>query len=147
MALFIVRHQHAPERCPAADPERGAELLNHLSRPNVRRHGIEIRADAVVRGEHRLVLIAEAEDEERVREFMQPFAQVGDVEVLPATTCAGAVASGGCEAPAPTAPEPAADALAPEEACQRAIDAGLVVHRAHPLNCETPVPALLGGVV
>jgi DMSO/TMAO reductase YedYZ molybdopterin-dependent catalytic subunit len=37
--------------------------------------------------------------------------------------------------------------LDPEEACQRAIDAGLVVHRAHPLNCETSIPALVGGVV
>lgn len=35
----------------------------------------------------------------------------------------------------------------PEEACQEAIDAGLVVHRAHPLNCETSIPALVGGVV
>jgi DMSO/TMAO reductase YedYZ molybdopterin-dependent catalytic subunit len=33
------------------------------------------------------------------------------------------------------------------EACQRAIDAGLVVHRAHLLNCETSIPALIGGIV
>jgi DMSO/TMAO reductase YedYZ molybdopterin-dependent catalytic subunit len=38
-------------------------------------------------------------------------------------------------------------ALDPEEACQEAIDAGLVVHRAHPLNCETSIPALVGSVV
>jgi hypothetical protein len=38
-------------------------------------------------------------------------------------------------------------ALDPEEACQKAIEAGLVVHRAHPLNCETSIPALIGGVV
>src|SRR5690242_1075765 len=37
--------------------------------------------------------------------------------------------------------------LHPEEGCQRAIDAGLVVHRAHPLNCETSISALIGGVV
>ena len=36
MALFIVRHRHEPERCPATDPYRGAMLLNYLSRPNVR---------------------------------------------------------------------------------------------------------------
>jgi DMSO/TMAO reductase YedYZ molybdopterin-dependent catalytic subunit len=34
-----------------------------------------------------------------------------------------------------------------EDACQAAIDAGLVVHRAHPLNCETSIAALIGGVV
>ncbi len=39
------------------------------------------------------------------------------------------------------------DVVDPEGACQRAIDAGLVVHRAHPLNCETSIPALIGGVV
>jgi hypothetical protein len=38
-------------------------------------------------------------------------------------------------------------ALDPEEACQKAIEAGLVVHRAHPLNGETSIPALIGGVV
>jgi len=35
----------------------------------------------------------------------------------------------------------------PDEACRRALEAGLVVHRAHPLNCETSIPALIGGVV
>jgi len=35
----------------------------------------------------------------------------------------------------------------PEEACQHAIDAGMVMHRAHPLNCETSLAALVGGVV
>jgi hypothetical protein len=38
-------------------------------------------------------------------------------------------------------------ALDPEEACQQAIDGGLVVHRAHPLNGETSIPALIGGGV
>jgi anti-anti-sigma factor len=38
-------------------------------------------------------------------------------------------------------------ALEPEEAYQQAFDAGMVIHRAHPLNCETSVPALIGGAV
>ena len=33
-------------------------------------------------------------------------------------------------------------ALDPEQACRQVLDAGLVVHRAHPLNCETPLAAL-----
>ena len=37
--------------------------------------------------------------------------------------------------------------LDPEKASQDAIKAGLVVHRADPLNAETSVPALMGGVV
>jgi DMSO/TMAO reductase YedYZ molybdopterin-dependent catalytic subunit len=33
----------------------------------------------------------------------------------------------------------------PDEGCQGAIEAGLVVHRADPLNCEVPISALIGG--
>ena len=145
MGLFVVRHQHAPERCPAQDPYLGAGLLNYLSRPNVRQHGIRIHGEAVVQGEHTLYIIAEADDEQRLREFMRPFLQAGSIDVYPASTCARVVASGGCAAPLPASDlGPAVD---PEEACQDAIEAGLVVHRAHPLNCETSIPALVGGVV
>jgi DMSO/TMAO reductase YedYZ molybdopterin-dependent catalytic subunit len=146
MALFVVRHQHDAERCPAVDPYAGANLLNYLSRPNVRQQGVEIKGEAVVHGEHTLYMIVESGDENLVREFMQPFAMAGTVDVYPASTCARVVAAGGCDTPMPDLGEavPASD---PEEACQRAIEAGLVVHRAHPLNCETSIPELLGGVV
>ena len=33
-------------------------------------------------------------------------------------------------------------ALDPEDACQRAIESGLIVHRSDPLNCETPLARL-----
>src|SRR5207302_4639193 len=145
MALFIVRHQHAAERCPARDPYIGATLLNHLSRPNVRQHGVKIQGEAVVRGEHTLYLIVEAQDESGLREFMRPFQLAGSLDIYPASTCARVVASGGCAAQMPVSE--LVPALDPEEACQQAIDAGLVVHRAHPLNCETSIPALIGGVV
>jgi len=145
MALFVVRHQHAAERCPAQDPYSGAMLLNHLSRPNVRRHGVQIQGEAVVHGEHTLYMIVEADDESGVREFMQPFEMAGSLDIFPASTCARVVASGGCGAALPV--NDSVPALDPEGACQQAIDAGLVVHRAHPLNCETSIPALIGGVV
>lgn len=146
MALFIVRHEHEAARCPATDFEAGASLLNYLSRPSVRQHGVEIRGEAVVQGEHTLYMIVEADGEDRVRQFMEPFSGAGTVDIYPASTCAGVVASGGCAAPSPVVDQvvPAVD---PEDACQRAIEAGLVVHRAHPLNCETSIPALIGGVV
>jgi DMSO/TMAO reductase YedYZ molybdopterin-dependent catalytic subunit len=145
MALFVVRHQHAADRCPARDPDLGALLLNHLSRPNVRRSGLEIKGEAVVRGEHTLYLIVDAPDEATLAPFLAPFALAGDVDIYPAATCAGVVAGGGCDAGPP--PIDGVPALDPAEAVQRAIDAGLVVHRAHPLNGETSIPALLGGVV
>jgi hypothetical protein len=88
MALFIVRHQHDPERCPAADPYKGATLLNYLSRPNVRKHGVSIQGEAVVHGEHTLYMIVESSDEAQVREFMQPFAMAGSLDIYPAATCA-----------------------------------------------------------
>jgi hypothetical protein len=146
MALFVIRHQHAAEQCLAQDPYMGATLLNHLSRPNVRQHGIEIRGEAVVKGEHTLYMIVESDDENHVREFMKPFTMAGSVDIYPASTCAAVVARGGCATSTP-AIDDTVPALDPEEACQRAIDAGLVVHRAHPLNCETSIPALVGGVV
>jgi DMSO/TMAO reductase YedYZ molybdopterin-dependent catalytic subunit len=76
---------------------------------------------------------------------MLPFEAAGTVEILPASTCVRAVASGGCAAVLP--PPQDVPALDPEEACQDAIDAGLVVHRAHPLNGEISIPALVGSVV
>jgi DMSO/TMAO reductase YedYZ molybdopterin-dependent catalytic subunit len=56
------------------------------------------------------------------------------------------VASGDCTAAMP-AVDAAVPAVDPEEACQEAIEGGLVVQRAHPLNGETSIPALIGGVV
>ncbi len=123
----------------------GAMLLNYLSRPNVRRHGVQIHGEAVVQGEHTLYLIVDADDERGVRAFMQPFQMAGSLDIYPASTCARVVASGGCAAAMPVSDT--VPALDPEGACQQAIDAGLVVHRAHPLNCETSIPALIGGVV
>ena len=123
----------------------GARLLNHLSRPNVRKFGLQIQGEAVAQGEHTMYLIVEADDESRLREFMQPFQIAGSLDIYPASTCVRVVASGGCAAPLPTSE--IGPTLDPEDACQQAIDAGLVVHRAHPLNGETSIPALVGGVV
>jgi DMSO/TMAO reductase YedYZ molybdopterin-dependent catalytic subunit len=145
MPLFIVRHQHAADGCPAQDPLMGASLLNHLSRPNVRKFGLQIHGEAVVQGAHTMYLIAEAADEARLREFLQPFQVAGSLDIYPASTCVRTVASGGCAAPFPASAD--VPTLDPEEACQQAIDAGMVVHRAHPLNCETSLAALVGGVV
>ena len=146
MTTFVVRHQHPADRCPAADFVAGAQLLNHLSRANAARYGVRIHGEAVLQGAHTLLIIAEAPGEDELRSFLQPLNDVGTVEVEPAATCAKVVASGGCAASMP-ALDPLVDALDPEEACQSAIDASLVVHRAHPLNAETSIPALIGGVV
>lgn len=144
MPLFIVHHQHSPETCPARDPAKGAMLLNHLSRPSAAHHGVIIKGEAVVRGSHSLFFIAEAADETVLQAFLTPLRQAGEVEVMAASTCAGVVASGGCDAPPA---DVSAASLDPAEACQDAVEAGLLVHRVHPLNGETSVQDLAGGAV
>jgi DMSO/TMAO reductase YedYZ molybdopterin-dependent catalytic subunit len=145
MTVFVVRHQHPPDRCPAADFTAGAGLLNHLSGPSASRHGVRIRGEAVLAA-HTLVMIAEADGEDVLRAFLRPFEAAGTVQVDPASTCAQVVAGGGCGSALPAA-DREARAVDPEEACMAALAAGLVVRRAYPLNCETPLPALTGGVV
>src|SRR5689334_12992351 len=114
MALFIVRHEHGADRCPATDPIQGAALLNQLSRQHVRRHGVEIKGEAVVRGEHTLYLIVESADVRCVQTLLEPFAAAGSLEIHPASTCARVVASGGCAA-AEIPADPAT--LDPEAVC------------------------------
>jgi ribosomal protein L7Ae-like RNA K-turn-binding protein len=103
MSLYFVRHQHSPETCPAKDPQMGQMLLQHLSKSNARKFGVDLLADAVLDGQHSLVLIAESEDLEYLKDFMQPFAQAGPVEITAASTCEAVVERQGCD------PVPAGD--------------------------------------
>ena len=97
MSLYFVRHQHSPETCPAKDPQMGQMLLQHLTRHNARKYGVDLLGDAVLDGQHSLVLIAEAEDKEYLKNFMQPFTQAGIVEIIPASTCEAVVVRHGCD--------------------------------------------------
>ena len=97
MSLYFVRHQHSPETCPAKDPEMGQMLLQHLTKGTARKFGVDLIGDAVLDGLHTLVVIAEAEDPEYLQNYMQPFAQAGSVEIVPASTCEAVVARGGCD--------------------------------------------------
>jgi hypothetical protein len=144
MSVFVVRHQHRAGRCPAADFTAGAGLLNHLSGPGATRHGVRIRGEAVLAA-HTLLVIAEADGEDVLRAFLRPFEAAGTVQVEPASTCAQAVAVGGCGSALPVGRE--VRAVDPEQACTAVLAAGLVVRRAYPLDCETPLPAVTGGVV
>ncbi len=103
MSLYFVRHQHSAETCPAKDPQMGQMLLQHLTQTNARKLGVDLIGDAVLDGQHTLVLIAEAEDKEYLQNFMQPFAMAGSVEIVPASTCEAVVARQGCD------PVPAGD--------------------------------------
>ena len=96
MARYFVSHQHTPETCPARDPEMGQMLLNHLSRMNARKFGIDLQGEAVLDGRHTLNLIMEARDKASVEKFMQPFAMAGSVEIVPASSCEAVVEREGC---------------------------------------------------
>lgn len=96
MALFVAKHQHGPDACPAKDPRMGSMLLEHLSASNAQKSGITIHGEAVIQGQHTLYLIADAPDRAAVESFLTPFAAAGSLEVLEANPCATVVARAGC---------------------------------------------------
>ena len=98
MSLFVVRHQHPAESCPAGHPQMGPMLLQHVGENNASKYGIKIHGDAVVDGSHTYYLVLEAENGEKVQEFMSPFAQAGTVEIWPASSCEQVVARANCAA-------------------------------------------------
>jgi DMSO/TMAO reductase YedYZ molybdopterin-dependent catalytic subunit len=146
MTLFVVRHHHDPRRCPGKDPRLAAALLRCLDRSYLSNQGVELRGEAVVQDDHTLHVVVESLDDDRVREVVRPLESFGSVEVRPAASCARLLVNGDCET-APSVPDRDSSEMNPEQACERALAAGLLVHRVHPLNCETSISALIGGVV
>ena len=153
-AADVGRHdagRHAPVRVQHVEmPPRfdgGREPRPEPDEPQARR---AVDAPQIVdrRTEQRIgarfAIIVQREDVHLVA-ARQPFEKAGSLHIYPASTCVRAVASGGCAAPMPANAD--VPTLDPEEACQHAIDAGMVMHRAHPLSCETSLDALVGGVV
>ena len=102
MSLYFVRHQHSAETCPAKNPDMGPTLVQHVTKSNARKFGVDLIGDAVLDGQHTFVLILESEDKEYIENFMQPFAMAGSVEILPASTCETVVERQGCD-PVPVA--------------------------------------------
>jgi hypothetical protein len=94
MPFFIVQHRHESNNCPAKNPELGQMLLKHLA--SARDYKIEIKSEGVVDGSHRLFLFVESESRENVENFMKPFSQFGEVEILSASLCESVVERGGC---------------------------------------------------
>ncbi len=97
MSLYFVRHQHDAETCPAKNPEMGQMLVQHVSKSNARKFGVDLIGDAVLDGQHTFVMILEAEDQAYIEQFMQPFAMAGSVEIMPASTCETVAERQDCE--------------------------------------------------
>ncbi len=96
MSLYFVRHQHDAATCPAQDPAAGNMLLEHISPFNARKYDVQIKSDAVLDGQHTFVLILEADGQEKIEKFMEPFRQAGSVEIFPASLCETVVERAGC---------------------------------------------------
>lgn len=96
MSLYVVQHKHDAEACPAGHPEMGPMLVKHVSVEGAAKFGVNLRADAVVDGEHTFYLIVDAEEEEKVKEFMAPFYQAGSVEIWPSSSCEKVVERAEC---------------------------------------------------
>jgi len=72
-----------PGDLPGERSQMGQMLLQHLSKSNARKFGVDLLADAVLDGQHSLVLIAESEDLQYLMDFMQPFAQTDPLRSRP----------------------------------------------------------------
>ncbi len=94
--LFVVKHQHAAEACPAGDPQMGPMLAQHVSASNAEKFGMKPHGEAVISGAHTLYLILDAPEQGKVDEYMAPFSTFGTVEVLPASSCEQVVARAAC---------------------------------------------------
>ena len=100
MPLFVAQHRHGPEECPASTG-RGGGLLAQISAANAARCGVTIEAEALVHGEHRLLLVVEAADEGTVQRFLSFLLEFGDLQILAASTAEEAVERGGCDSVRP----------------------------------------------
>src|SRR4051794_17325994 len=94
MPLFVAEHHHRPETCPAT----GSLLLSHISAARAAGHGITIEAEALIDGQHRLLLVLDAADAEAVTGFLGFLLGSGELAVLPASTAEQAAQQGGCAA-------------------------------------------------
>jgi hypothetical protein len=108
--LFVVQHRHPPEHCPAS-AGMGSLLLSHVSAAAAARYGVSIEAEALIDGEHCLLLVVEAASQEAVERFLAFLPHPGGLRVLPASTAEEAVERGGCgpahqPVPEATAPGP-----------------------------------------
>ncbi len=96
MPLYFVEHHHTAETCPTQQPDMMRMLGNHVTQPSADKFGVKIIADVVHPGEHWMSMVLEAPDKKNVDEFVQPFGQVGTVEVKEVTTCEQVVATAKC---------------------------------------------------
>lgn len=97
MPLFVAHHRHSPENCPTT-AATGSHLLSRISAAAAASHGVRIEAEALLDGEHRLLLVVDAANREAVEDFLGFLLPYGELQVLPASTAEQAVQRGVCGA-------------------------------------------------
>ena len=95
IALFVAQHRHPADQCPASSGS-GQLLLSRVSAAAAARYGVTIEAEALIDGEHLLLLVVQAASQEAVERFLAFLPGPGYLRVLPACSAEEAVQRGGC---------------------------------------------------
>jgi hypothetical protein len=93
--LFVATHHHPAEACPTSRSP-ASDVLSQVSAATAAQYGVTILAEAVPDGEHGLILILQARQQEQVDRFMAFFTRFGSVRVRPAWSSEAVIARGGC---------------------------------------------------
>jgi len=96
MALYLVEHRHSAETCPTKNRDMMLMLGQHVTQGTADQFGIKIHADVVHPGEHRMMMVLEADTQEPVDQYMAPFTQVGTVDIKEVVTCEQVVETATC---------------------------------------------------
>ena len=96
MALYLIEHKHSAETCPTKNRDMMLMLGKHVSQMTADEFGVKIHADVVHPGEHRMMMVLEAESQEPVDSYMAPFTMVGTVDVKEVVTCEQVVETATC---------------------------------------------------
>jgi hypothetical protein len=87
LALYLIQHVHTAETCPTRNPDMVRALRGHVTADNAQRMGLSLLADWVNEPEHTVVLVVEADSQQKAEDFAAPFRQVGSVSVKAGETC------------------------------------------------------------
>ena len=93
--MFVAQHRHPPDQCPAS-PGSGPLLLSRVSAAAAARYGVTIEAEALIDGEHLLLLVVQAASQEAVERFLAFLPGPGCLRILSACSAEEAVQRGGC---------------------------------------------------
>ena len=96
MALFLVEHRHGADTCPTKNRDMMLMLGQHVTQASADQFGVKIHADVVHPGEHRMMMVLEADEQGPVDQYMAPFTQVGSVDVKEVVTCEQFVETATC---------------------------------------------------